>query len=128
MDRAQTNPILNTRMYKVEFAGGKVTELTYNIIVESMYTQCDAEGNEYLLLDLLVDHCNDNKAVSLTKQQICIQHRQITHKTTASWQICCQWKDCSTSWEKLSQLKESHPVQTVEFTALEGIDYNYLVG
>ena len=32
MGRAHTNPILNTRMYQVEFAGGKVTEL---IIAES---------------------------------------------------------------------------------------------
>ena len=32
----------HTRMYKVKFAEGKVTELTDNIIAKSMYTQCDA--------------------------------------------------------------------------------------
>ena len=37
MGRAHTNPILDTRMYQVELAGGKVTELTANIIEESMY-------------------------------------------------------------------------------------------
>ena len=46
MGRAHTNPILNIRMYQVEFAGGKVTELLTNINSESIYAQCDAEGNE----------------------------------------------------------------------------------
>ena len=44
MDRAHTSPILDIRTYQVEFAGGKVTELTANTIAESMYTQCDADG------------------------------------------------------------------------------------
>ena len=44
------------RMYQVEFAAGEITELTANVIAESMYSQHDAEGNEYLLLDALVDH------------------------------------------------------------------------
>ena len=43
MGRAHANLIFNTKMYQVEFAGGKVTELTTNIITESMYAQCDSE-------------------------------------------------------------------------------------
>ena len=56
MARAHTNPILDTRIYQVEFSGGKVTELITNVIAESMYVQCDADRNEYLLLDALVDY------------------------------------------------------------------------
>ena len=56
MGRSHTNPILDTRMYQVEFAGGEVTELTANVITESMYAQCNSEGNDYLLLDVLVDY------------------------------------------------------------------------
>ena len=44
-------------MYHTEFAG----ELTTNIIAQSMYAQCDADGNKYLLLDALVDYHKDNK-------------------------------------------------------------------
>ena len=65
MGRIHTNPILNTRMYQVEFAGGKVTELTTNVIAESMCTQCGADKNEYLLVDVLVDYQKDNKDISL---------------------------------------------------------------
>ena len=68
MDRAHTNMIINTRMYQVEFDGGKVTELTANIIAESIYTQCHIDENEYLLFDFLVDYCKNNKMISLTDQ------------------------------------------------------------
>ena len=34
IDRSHTNPILDTRKYQVEFAGGKITELTANVISE----------------------------------------------------------------------------------------------
>ena len=80
MGRAYTNPILDTRMYQVEFAGGKVVKLTANIITESMYAQFDANGNEYLLLDVLVDYHKDNKAISLTEQQTSIQGRPVTKR------------------------------------------------
>ena len=72
MGRAHSNPILDTMMYQVEFAGVEVTELSANIIAESMYTQCDANRNDYLLLDLLIDYHKGNKAVSFTDQQTCI--------------------------------------------------------
>ena len=50
--KTHANPILDTRMYQVELANGEITELPTNVIAESMYTQCDIDGNEYLLLDL----------------------------------------------------------------------------
>ena len=34
----------------------------------------------------------------------------------------CQWKDGSTSWTKLSDLKELHPIETSEYTIAQGID------
>ena len=67
MDRAHTNPILDTRMYQVEFVGGKVTELTTNIIAESIYAQCDGDRKEYLL-HVLVDYHKYNKVISLPEQ------------------------------------------------------------
>ena len=121
--RFHTNSILETRTYQVEFAGSKVRELTANVIAESMYSQCDAKRKEYLLLDALVDYHKDNKSISLSDQQITVRGRQVTCKATAGEQICCQWNDGSTSWEKLSQLKECHLVQTAEFAVTQGIDH-----
>ena len=75
MGSSHTNPILNTKRYQVEFEGGEVTELTTNVLAESMYSQCNAEGNESLLLDVLVDYQKDNKAISLSDQQTTVQGR-----------------------------------------------------
>ena len=123
MDRVHTNLILDTRKYQVVFARGKVTELITNIIAESMYAQHDADGNEYLLSYLLVDYHKDDKAISLLDQQTTVRGRSVTCMTTASWQICCQWKDGSASWEKLFKLKESHLMQIAEFAVFQGIDH-----
>ena len=44
--RANENPILDTRKYVVEFASGEEAELSANAIVQSMYAQCDPDGNQ----------------------------------------------------------------------------------
>jgi hypothetical protein len=41
--------------------------------------------------------------------------------STISWQVCCQWKDGSTSWENLDDLKESHPLETTEYAVTHRI-------
>ena len=54
--RANPNPILDTCEYTVTFDDGDVTKLTANLIAESMYAQCNPDGNQYILLDSLQDH------------------------------------------------------------------------
>ena len=112
------NLTLDTRIFQVEFAGGKVTELTTKVFAKSIQN-----SNEYLLLDVLVDYHKDNKAISLTDQQPSTHGRPVIHKTTEGWQICCQWKDGCTSWDKLSKLKESHLMQTAKFAVVQRIDH-----
>ena len=79
MGRAHANPIMDTRLYQVEFVGGKVLEFTTIVIAESIYAQFDKERNEYLLLDVLVVYHKDNKAISLTDQQITVWGRPVTY-------------------------------------------------
>ena len=54
--KADKNPILDTRVYNVEFSDGENVELGANIIAECLYAQCDIEGNQYRLMDHIVDH------------------------------------------------------------------------
>ncbi len=54
--RANDNPILDTRSYIVNFDDGDQSELTINKIAESLYSQCDTDGNQYVLLEEIVDH------------------------------------------------------------------------
>ena len=53
--------------------------------------------------------------MTMDDQKIVVNGRPYLQRSTVGWQICCQWKDGSTSWEKLSDLKESHPVQMAEY-------------
>jgi hypothetical protein len=54
-----------------------------------------------------------------------VQPDGCTHlkRSTIGWQVCCQWKDGSTSWENLADLKESHPIETAEYAVTKGIDH-----
>ena len=100
-----------------------MTELTANAIAEAMFAQCDEDGNEYVLFDAFVDFRKDGTALSIADQKVVVKGSPSLHCTTVGWQLCCQWKDGSRSWEKLSGLKESHPVQTAEYAVAQGIDH-----
>ena len=56
---ANLNPILDTREYVVEFPDGAEMEYSANTIAEAMFTQCDLEGNQHLLMDSIVDFKRD---------------------------------------------------------------------
>ena len=45
--RANKNPILDTQGYIVEFEDGEQAELAADTIAQSMYDQCDPDGNHY---------------------------------------------------------------------------------
>ncbi len=53
---ANSNPILDTRTFIINFDDGDQTKLTANLIAESLFSQCDPDGNQYVLLDEIVDH------------------------------------------------------------------------
>jgi hypothetical protein len=114
--RANDNPVLDTRVYNVEFDDGDVTELTANMIAQAMYSQCDHEGNQYMLLKGLIDHRKKPDILTIAEQHVQRENGRVyRRKTTIGWQLCCQWEDGSTTWENLKLLKESHPVVTAEY-------------
>ncbi len=120
---ANHNPILDTRSYIVNFDDGNQTELTANMIAESSYLQCDPEGNQYVLLEEIVDLRRLSAAVKLSDQKIvCADGKTYLKRSTIGWHFCCQLKDSSTSWENLADLKESHPIETAEYAKILGID------
>jgi hypothetical protein len=54
--RGHTNPIFDTIIYLVEFPDGHMQEFSANIITQNLYSQLDAEGNQFLLFDEIVDY------------------------------------------------------------------------
>ena len=56
---AHPNPALDSRVYEVRFPDRRTEELAANFIAEAVYAQCDADGNQYVLLDAIVDYRKD---------------------------------------------------------------------
>jgi hypothetical protein len=120
--RANDNTILDSRVYRVEFDDGDVSELMANVIAESMYASCDDEGNEYLMMDSFVDHKSNAQAVTKESQRIVHRGRNSMRRSTVGWHLCVQWKDGSTSWQSLKDLKEAYPLAVTEYAVAQGID------
>ena len=105
---ADDNPILDTRMYKVEFMDGTKQSLSANYITENVFTQVDQDGNRQVLLDEIIDYRTTGKEVK--QQDAFITTRTGTKRrreTTIGWELLVQWKDGSTNWITLKDLKES---------------------
>ena len=118
------NTYLNSIMYEVELADGRIKEYRANIIAEKMLTQVDSDGFSLALMEGIIDYKHDDLiAIPKADKYITIGRGQRRlRKTTARWKLLVKWKGQSESWVKLSELKESHPVETAEFAKSRGID------
>ena len=92
--------------------------------MENMITQVDSNGFSLSLMEGIIDYKRDDSiAISKTDKYITTSKGQRRlRKTTAGWKLLVKWRDQSESWIKLSELKESHPVETAEFAKSRGID------
>jgi hypothetical protein len=113
--KSNTNPILDTRTFEVEFPDGQTAELAANVIAQNMYAMCDIEGNQYLLLEGIVDHRKDDSALDCVDMYIQRGSNRQIRKTTRGWKLCVEWKDGRKSWERLADLKESNPVEVADY-------------
>jgi hypothetical protein len=110
MGTTHHNPAMDSCIYEVQFPDGRTEELAANVIAEAIYAQCDANRNQYVLLDAIVDYRKDpSMTVARDAQVMIVDGKKIVKRSTHGWELCCEWKDGSTSRQKLSDLKESHP-------------------
>ena len=119
--RAHSNPIMDSRSYEVEFADGTRDKVTANIIAENMYAQIDDHGNQYALLSEIQDHKKDGTA--LTEEDSWDYHgaNKTRKQTTKGWQLLVAWKDGSSSWVKLKDIKDSNPIEVAEYAVANRI-------
>ena len=75
-----------------------------------------------MLLAGIVDHRKESSAVE--KKDMYIKHGSNLQplKTTKGWSLCIEWKDGSTSWERLADLKESNPVKIADYAVTHGLE------
>ena len=119
---ANDNPLLDSRIYEVEYLDGHKAALSANTIATNMFAQIDEEGNRFVLLDSIIDHRTDGS--ELTSENAFITSKnggRRKRETTKGWEILLQWKDGSTTWEALKDIKECYPLQIGDYAIANGI-------
>jgi hypothetical protein len=96
--------MLDTITYEIDFHDGRSDEYTANAISENMYAQCDIEGRKYNFMEGIIDHKTDGHAVEPADMYIKHGSHNKVRKTTKGWHLCVEWKDGTTSWERLADL------------------------
>ena len=122
--KSNSNPLLDTRVYEVQFPDGTEQEYTANLIATSLYTEVDDEGNQFVLLDEILDHDFDERTTNVNALDIKKEDSASSNqkRTTKGWKFLVSWRDGTTTWVPLKDLKESHPIQIAEYAILNKID------
>jgi Reverse transcriptase (RNA-dependent DNA polymerase) len=119
---ANDNPILDTRVYEVEFPDGHRASLAANAIAENLFAQVDEEGNRHALFDEIIDHRTNGKEIKQQDAFVTMSNgTKKRRETTLGWEILVQWKDGSSTWIALKDMKESYPVQLAEYAIVARI-------
>ena len=115
-------PIYDTRLYDVEFSDGSIHQYSANVLAENMLAQVDEEGYQYQFLEAIIDHRTDATALKKGENTKVINNKKVTIKTTKGWFFNVKWKDGTTSWVPLKELKESNPCELADYTRQQNID------
>ncbi|KAI2497125.1 Reverse transcriptase (RNA-dependent DNA polymerase) [Fragilaria crotonensis] len=109
------NPILDTREYIVCFEDG--TEDTYmaNLIAECIYSQIDENGRQLLLMQEIIDHKKTSDAISEEDSYYSTKAGPKPKRTTRGWRLLVEWKDGTSTWVSLADIKDSYPVQVADY-------------
>ena len=95
---------------------------TTNIITENMFAQVDDEGNKYLLMNEITEYRKDDTATPISDGMTrCHNGNESPKITTHGWELLVEWEDGSTRWMKLTDLKESSPIEVVEYSVANHI-------
>jgi hypothetical protein len=112
-----SNPLLNSRIYIAEFKDGQTAEYSANTIAEAIYNQINEEGYEETIFEEIIGHERNKEAMSIEQAKSLKEayNQSSPIYTTKGWQICIAWKNDTTSWHSLADIKNSYPLQLAEY-------------
>ena len=93
------------------------------MLAENLYSQVDADGFQYSLLNTILAHRKDQRAV--TKENKSFVHkngRRSLKRTTIGWEMKVLWKDGTEEWIPLKDLKEANPIEVAEYAVANAIN------
>jgi hypothetical protein len=119
------NPMINTRVYIAEFHDGSTKEYAANVIAEAIYNQVMEDGYDSTLFSEIIGHDHNQEQEQEIRDEYLTNldlvpgaraHEESQLKRMMdSWHICIGWKDGSSSWHPLAEVKNSHPVHLAEY-------------
>jgi hypothetical protein len=114
---AHANPLLDSRRYKIEYVdGGHLDKLTANVIAENLISQVDEKGRRPMMLGEIMDHRVLHNAIRRSEGTYVNSYGVKRRKMTAcGWELLVEWKDGSSDWVALEDLKEFHPVELAAY-------------
>ena len=99
-------------MYEVDYADWHKVAMTANNISNNLFAQVDQDGNRFVLFNEIINHIKDGSEIREDDAFIhMFNGNNQRRETTKGWEICIQWKDGSSTWKQLKDVKESYPVQ-----------------
>ncbi len=114
--KRNANPLLDTCEYECELEDGTVMQYHANVIAENIFAQCDDAGRRQAILDEIIDHKRDGRALRIDNGYLTTKRgRRIPKNTTKGWKILCRWKDGSSDWVDLKHVKDSNPIELAEY-------------
>lgn len=117
-----SNPVLDTRIYEVELPDGTYNDYSANVLIENIMANVDDNGQTSLLLDDIIGHrynpdcLQESEGWYETPQGA--KKRRIT---TRGCDINVLWKDGTSSWIPLKDMKEANPLEVAEYAAQNGL-------
>ena len=110
------NPIMDTRIYEVEFHDGTFADFSTNEIMENLYAQTDEYGNMGKILRGISNHRVSPDAVKKEHGWVTINNGPRKRRvTTKGWDILVDWVDGTQSWIPMSKIKQSNPLELAEY-------------
>ena len=108
--RINDNPILDSRMYDIEFPDGSTDVVSANLIAENLFSQVDDEGRQFQIIDEIVDCQFTDEAVKPEDGFVISQNGQKRPViTTKGCNMLVKFKDASAAWCPLHDLKIVKP-------------------
>ena len=114
---SHSNPMLDSRIYELEFPDGRVEEYSVNIILENMVDQVESNEWDSSFFDEVITVRKDEEIALKRGERAFTEINGFRRPiiTTKGWSVQVKWKDGSVSWHPLSLIKSSNPIELAEY-------------
>ena len=104
--RQHDDPIIDTRVYGVDYLDVHKASLAANTIAENLFSIVDEDSNRFVIFDDIVDHLVNG--IETMQQDAFIMSKnggKRQSETTKVWEILIQWKYGSMTWDIMKYVK-----------------------